>query len=91
MGRRILLQKRPAAAARRRILFLAEPAPYLVEDALEGYDLTKSVTGAMMDLMCKACVDGDISPQDLARVSQARWAGEALPDDLCPDFAKALL
>jgi hypothetical protein len=90
MARQILLQKRPAAAARRRILFMT-PAPYVVEDALKGHDLTKAVTGEMMDLMCKACVDGDISPEDLARVSQSRWTGEALPDDLRRAFAKALL
>jgi hypothetical protein len=88
--RRIVFRKARAQSAARRILFTS-PAPELLEDPLAGHDFTKSVTGEMVDLMCKACVDGDITPDDLARVSKAWGAGKALPDDLRPDFAKALL
>jgi hypothetical protein len=90
-GRRIVFRKAPAAAAaRRRIMFLGEPKPYLLDDGFEGHELAKVVTAEQVDLMTKACAAGDVSPADLARVSHARLSGDPMPVDLYAGFAKAL-
>jgi hypothetical protein len=89
-GRRIVFRKAPAAAAaRRRIMFLGEPVPRLLDDPLAGHDLSK-VTGEQHDIMCKACADGAISVDDMARVSEAWFTHDAMPVDLVASFAKAL-
>lgn len=87
-GRRIVFKKSKPAAARRRILF-TQSAPRLLNDPLAGYDLSR-VTAEQHDIMCKACVDGEISVNDMARVSAAWFAHDAMPVDLVASFAKAL-
>jgi hypothetical protein len=89
--RRVIFRKSPAAAAgRRRIMFLGEPKPYLLDDGFEGHDLAKAVTTEQIDLMTKACAAGDLSPADLARASHARLSGDVMPVDLYECFARAL-
>jgi hypothetical protein len=88
--RRIVFRKNAPAAARRRIMFLGEPKPYLLDDGFDGNDLFKAVTAEQVDLMTKACAAGDVSPADLARVSHARLSGDPMPVDLYAGFAKAL-
>jgi hypothetical protein len=90
MGHRIVFRKSKPAAARRRILFLGEPAPHLLDDAFNGHDLSKAVTREQHDIMCTACVDGAISVEDMARVSEAWLAHNTMPVDLIASFAKAL-
>lgn len=88
VGRRIIFRKNMLAAARRRILF-TQPALRLLDDPLAGYDLSM-VTAEQHDIMCKACVDGEISVDDMARVSEAWFDRKAMPVDLYEGFAKAL-
>jgi hypothetical protein len=91
MRRRVIFRKsKPVAASRRRIMFLGEPVPRLLDDPLAGHDLSKAVTGEQHDIMCRACVDGGISVTDMARVSEAWFAHDAMPVDLVASFAKAL-
>src|ERR1700676_4616881 len=73
-GRRIVFRKAPAAAAaRRRIMFLGEPAPHLVDDDPPDFDAP--ISSPVFDVLAKSAADLQehaLPPDGEARAHEAR-------------------